>query len=181
MIRCLLGERKSGKSVYIENHVKKMGGRILYIATLPELRMYKEVIKEHQERRPVSWVCIELFKMSAYEMLTYPYGNFRSIILDNLTYYLLFQLYFQRENFLGKCEEGFFSLISRIARNSNTTVYFVDTPVEPYLLVDAYELQVIPGLLNHILTEANAIERYYSDNKICKMTLEEGKRYLFRE
>ena len=180
MVRCLLGERKSGKSVYAENQVRKIGGRILYIATLPELKMYRKVIQEHQKRRPASWMCIELFKMSAYEILTYPYHDFRSVILDNLTYYLLFQVYFQRENFLRMCDGRFLSLIDQVAGNDYTTVYFVDTPLEPQLLVDADETGVIEGLLDQVLNQAVRIERFYSEDKICRMTLEEGKRYLFR-
>lgn len=165
--------------MFIERQTEKTKGGVLYIATLPELKRYRETIRLHRERRPVSWECIELFKMSADEMLTYPYHDFRSVILDNLTYYLLFQLYFHKEAFLQTCDDRFLSLIAQLSGSCHTTVYFVDTPVAPEMLADEDERGTVRGLLNQILNQAVSIERFYSNDKICGMTLEEGKEYLF--
>lgn len=52
MWNCILGERKTGKSVYIENRVKEIDTEALYIATLPNIKRYQSVIEQHKNRRP---------------------------------------------------------------------------------------------------------------------------------
>lgn len=180
MIRCLLGERKSGKSVFIEKRVIKTDNKALYIATLPALKMYEEVISRHQERRPASWECIELFKMSADEMLAYPYHTFQNVILDNLTYYVLFQLYYRKDDFVRECDGRFFSLIDAIAADSYITCHLIDTPIEQSVLSKEDETGIIRSLFSHILDQAAVVERFYSEDMIFRMKMEEGKDYFFR-
>ena len=136
MIRCVLGERKSGKSVYVENQVKEKDEKALYIATLPKLHIYQEIINIHQSRRPSTWECVELFQMSAEEILSFRYENYRNVILDNLSYYLWLRLYFYRNRFVQEYDERVIALFDRIAANNNTTIYFVDTPLHEEVVED---------------------------------------------
>lgn len=178
MFWCVLGERKSGKSVYVENRVKKTDSRALYIATLPELQMYREIIKAHQRRRPASWDCMELLEMSAEEILAYPYQRFQNVILDNLSYYTLFQLCYNREGFLKKYDERFLSLVDRMAEDSGTIIYFIDTPLNQDMFAYEDENGVVRQLFARILDRAAVIERFYSADRVCRIPAEEGKKYL---
>ena len=180
MFWCILGERKSGKSVFVENRVKKTDNKALYIATLPELKMYKEIINAHQKRRPSSWECVELLEMSAEEILTYPYQKYQNVILDNLSYYALFQLCYNKEEFIKKCDERVLALIDRIAADSATTLYFIDTPINQDMFEHEDKNGVIRQLFARILDKAGVIERFYSGGTVCRPTVEEGKKYLFR-
>ena len=179
MLRCLLGERKSGKSVFVENQVKLIDKKALYIATLPDLCRYQETIMAHQKRRLSSWNCVELFKMSIEEMLTYPYNNYQNVILDNLSYYLLFQLYYNEDEFIRQCDNRVFSFINEIAKNDNTTVYIIDTPIYQDVLEEDDKTGIIRRLFTQILDKAAVIERFYDNAVICCMSKEEGKQYLF--
>lgn len=178
MIKVTLGERKIGKSVFIEDQIKKTDKGALYIATLPDLNRYKETIKRHQERRPSSWQSIELFKMTVEEMLTYSYDSYRNVILDNLSYYLLFQLYFNANEFLRECDERFFSLIDAAAEDDNVTFYIIDTPIPQDVLEEDDETGIIRGLFTRILDKAMLIERFYNEDTIARLSLQEGKKYL---
>ena len=160
MFWCILGERKSGKSVFVENRVKKTDNKALYIATLPELKMYKEIINAHQKRRPSSWECVELLEMSAEEILTYPYQKY--------------------QEFIKKCDERVLALIDRIAADSATTLYFIDTPINQDMFEHEDKNGVIRQLFARILDKAGVIERFYSGGTVCRLTVEEGKKYLFR-
>lgn len=176
MFTCLLGERNSGKSVFAEEKIKNEDEQALYIATLPELEMYREMIGRHQKRRPSSWKCIELFKMSMDEILAYPYQNYRNIILDNLSYYLLFQLYYNKDGFWQKCDERVFSLIDRLASDSGTMVYVIDTPIGQEL--SGEEGRAVCRIFTDILDKSVSIQRFFYKDKVIGMTAEEGKAYL---
>jgi len=179
MLRCTLGERKSGKSVFIEEQVKRIDKEALYIATLPDLNRYKETIRAHQRRRPSSWECIELFKMPIEEMLAYPYENYQNVILDNLSYYILFQLYFNADGFLRRCDEKIFSLIDRAAGHDRTMFYMIDTPIHRDVLEEDDETGIVRRLFTRILDKAMIIERFYKEDTVRQMSPEEGKKYLF--
>ena len=179
MIRCILGERKIGKSVYVENYVKEQDEKALYIATLPPIKLYQEIINIHRKRRPLTWECIELFQMSIDEILTFPYQGFRNVILDNLSYYVLFQMQTRKETFIHECDGRIFSLIDKFAADKNTTVHFVDTPIQTEILVLQDENRIIRRLFDDILEKAVVIERYHSKDIIFPMTIEGAKIYFF--
>lgn len=176
MFKCILGERKSGKSVYVEKYIKKMDKHALYVATLPRLTIYEKTIQSHKERRPSSWNCVELFDMSAEEILEYPYQNYQNVILDNLSYYVLFQLYYNKNEFIRKCDGRFVSLIDRIAAESRTTVHFIETPLHQ----DIFEIEngIADRIFSRILEKSVLIERFYDEEKICTLTIQEAKEYL---
>ena len=71
MFQCILGEREIGKSVFVENQIKSIDNHALYIATLPKLDMYQDVIQRHQQRRPSAWDCIELMIMLPEQIFTF--------------------------------------------------------------------------------------------------------------
>lgn len=178
MWNCVLGERKSGKSVYIEDQVKAADGEALYIATLPDLERYKSTIMQHKERRPVSWKCIELFKMSVEEILGYPYLDFRNILLDNLSYFILYNLYFNKERFLEKCDDRIFFLLETLAQTEDTVVHLIDTPVKMNVLYDD-EKGCIVSLFNSIFDRTVKMEKFNNNREIRLLTIEEGKRYFY--
>lgn len=180
MFRCILGERGSGKSVFVENMVKEMDSHALYIATLDKEERYWHIIDRHRKRRPDSWECIELFEMKADEILTYPYWNFRNVILDNLSYYVLLQIYTNKEAFIRECAGRGFSLVRQIAEDKNTMFYIVDTPLrEQEEFLEKDEKQLVRQLFWDILYRAEAIERFYAGEILDRMTAKEGKKYLF--
>ena len=178
MWKCLLGERKSGKSVYIENHIKETDQDALYIATLPELKLYRSAIMRHKQRRPLTWKCIELFKMDREEILDFPYSNYRNIILDNLSYYILYQIYFRWEVFCAKCNEDFLFLIEEFASYDSTTVYFIDTPVNMDVL-DSREQSLVLHFFNTIFEKAGCIEKFENEKMVYTLALDEAKKYFF--
>ncbi len=180
MLRCILGERKSGKSEFVEEQVKGRAGSILYAATLPNLNIYKEVIARHRERRPRFWDCIELFEMTAREIAAFPYPDYRYVIIDNLSYYVLFQRFHNAKVFLRECDERFLSLIDKMAMDRNTTACFIDTPIEEELLKCIDEEGVIRKLFIKILDKSQVIERFYHGGTVCQMSVENGKDYIFR-
>lgn len=177
MFTCILGDRKLGKSIFVEDHIKQTDRNALYIATLPRLKMYEDTIREHQSRRLSSWDCVELFNMSAEEMLIFPYENYRNVILDNLSYYVLFQIYSNKSDFVRKCDERFISLIDKIAMEKNTMVYFIDTPFHS----DIFKIEngITGKLFSRILEKAITIMKFMNKETISELTVEEGKKYLF--
>lgn len=178
MIRCILGERKSGKSVFVENRIKETGQSALYIATLPDLERYQEKIKAHQIRRPQSWQCLELFQLTMGEILAFPYHDYRHVLLDNLSYYLLWQLYYNEEELLRTCDRRIFSFLDKMAAYEHTTFYIVDTPLQRDILEEDDKTGIIRRLFTKILGKAAVIERFVNDNTVYRMNLEEGKQYL---
>lgn len=179
MWKCLLGERNSGKSLYIENYVKETDAEALYIATLPELEIYKPAIIRHQKRRPLTWKCIELFKMNRAEILDFPYTGYRNIILDNLSYYILYQIYFHWEEFRAGCNEDIFLLIKKIASDAAAIVYFIDTPVDMDVL-DSMEQRLVLLFFNAIFEKACSIEKFHNEKKVDTLSVDEAKKYFFR-
>lgn len=176
MWRCVLGERKTGKSIYVENQIKKTNTETLYIGTLPQLKIYEKTISDHQKRRPPSWECVELFRMTAEEILTYPYQIYQHIILDNLSYYMLFQLYSNKDEFVQKCDERFILLIDSLAKEKNTMVHFIDTPVHPDIFED--KTGIICKLFSLILEKAVTIERFYNMDKTRTLNINKAKSYF---
>ena len=181
MFECILGERKSGKSVYVENLVKMKDPNALYIATLPRIKMYQEVISTHQKRRPSTWKCVELIQMSTEDILIFPYLNYKNVILDNLSYYVFFMIYLKKAEFMRGCDQRIFSLIDRIAMDDDTTIYLVDTPIHQDMFEMVDDNGIIKRLFAEILDKAVVIERYYSSEMVFPMTVEEGKSYLLYE
>ncbi len=180
MLRCILGERKSGKSVFAEEQIKKKAVSTLYVATLPNLSIYEEVIATHQKRRPGFWDCIELFEMSVREIGAFPYRDYRYVMIDNLSYYVLFQRYYNADAFLQEWDERFLFLIHKLAADRNTTVYAVDAPMEGGILEHIDEEKIICRLFSKILDESQIIERFYHGGAVRRLTAEEGKKYLFQ-
>lgn len=57
------GGARSGKSTFAEETVKKLGDKVLYIATaIPFDEEMKLRIKKHQEQRPSYWETLEAYK-----------------------------------------------------------------------------------------------------------------------
>lgn len=178
MWNCILGERKTGKSVYIENRVKEIDTEALYIATLPNIKRYQSVIEQHKNRRPSTWKCMDLFRLSAEEIRDYPYLEYKNIILDNLSYFLLYQIYFRKERFLEQCNDNFFALIEMLAQTKTTTVYLIDTPVRMGLLEEDERIW-ITYIFDSILEGAVKLEKFHDDGTTSILTVQESKTYFY--
>jgi adenosylcobinamide kinase/adenosylcobinamide-phosphate guanylyltransferase len=82
------GPNGSGKSARAEQIAIDTGDIVSYIATLPNLLIYQDRIRQHQERRPPSWKLIELSGHLSldWHKLEQIYGQ--TILLDGLAMYL---------------------------------------------------------------------------------------------
>ena len=179
MFWCVLGERGTGKSVFVENRIKEIDNHALYIATLPVWDMYQDVIQRHQQRRPSTWECIELIDMLPDQIFTYPFLNYRNVVLDNLSYFVLYQICTNRDVFLCEFYNRLLSLIGKIAVNKNTTVHLIDTPLRQQDLLEKNEREMIFFFFFAIFHKAEKIERYYKGDILHQITEEEGKNYFF--
>lgn len=179
MIQCILGERETGKSVFVEEQVKKIDKNALYIATLPGWDMYQDVIQRHKQRRPSTWDCIEIMDKPPDQIFAYPFWNYRNVILDNLSYYVLFQICTNENVFFHEFYNGFLSLIDQLSASENTMVYMIDTPLKEWEPLAKDEKEIIYQIFFSILHKAKKIEKYHQGNMVCQITEEEGKDYFF--
>lgn len=180
MLKCILGERNSGKSIFVEEQIKKKDMSVLYVATLPNLTIYNEIIAKHRQRRPPSWDCIELFEMTVPQIMDFPYQDYGQVMIDNLSYYLLFQRIHNENAFIQECDERFFLLIDKIAGNQSMAACFVDTPFNKDILEKVDKQGMIKSLFIKILDKSQIIERFYCQGRVCQLSVKEGMDYLFR-
>lgn len=179
MIRCILGERNSGKSVYAENLVKDHGGNALYVATLPKIDIYKEKIRIHKERRPSDWDWIELFEMPSENIFVYPYHKYENILLDNLSFYVLYQISANPEELLAAFDEWFVPLLDQLEASGYSTLYIIDTPVRPGCFRNEWESEIFQQFFFQILRKADSIERFHKGCPADSLSREEAVNYLF--
>lgn len=179
MLKCILGERNSGKSIFVEEQLKKKNMSVLYVATLPDLTIYNDIIARHRQRRPSSWDCIELFEMTAPQIADFPYQDYGLVMIDNLSYYLLFQRIHNEDAFLRECDERFFLLIDKMAGDESMTACFVDTPFDKDILTKVDKEGMIENLFIKILNQSQIVERFYCQGRVCQLSIKEGKDYLF--
>ncbi len=178
MWKCILGKRKIGKSIYVEKIIKKREGTVLYITTLPELKKYENTIQTHKMRRPDSWAVIDLFKMSIEDILSFPYHNYANIMLDNFSYYLLYNLYFNEWGYISLIETDICRIIDNISIDAKMMVYFVDTPIDLKML-DKYGQQVVFCLYNHIFKCSSTIEWFEREEVQIPLSLNETKKIFY--
>lgn len=90
MIEYLCGLPKCGKSLLAEDAFRKIKGRILYVGTLPRIRLYAEVIRIHQVRRPKEWDLYECTGKPSQDIawLTDALERYDGILLDGASFYL---------------------------------------------------------------------------------------------
>lgn len=115
MIEYLCGLPKCGKSLLAEEAFRKSGGRILYVGTLPRIRLYTETIRIHQERRPKEWDLYECNGEPSQDIawLTDALERYDGILLDGASFYLYRALCYCN---LGESElERFNALLAKAA------------------------------------------------------------------
>jgi len=90
MIKYLCGLPKCGKSLLAERDFMKSGGRILYMGTLPCIRLYAETIRVHQLRRPKEWDLYECTGEPSQDIvwLADALERYDGILLDGISFYL---------------------------------------------------------------------------------------------
>lgn len=91
MLELFLGRAGSGKSERAEDLLRRAGGPTLYVATLPPIAAYEDVIRRHRLRRPASWDLLELVgePREDWERLGRALVGVRNILVDGLSGYLL--------------------------------------------------------------------------------------------
>jgi adenosyl cobinamide kinase/adenosyl cobinamide phosphate guanylyltransferase len=91
VLHLVFGAPQSGKSIFAENIAALYSGSTIYIGTLPGRRRYKELIAEHQNRRPPVWSLIELICDPLVDLpaLRQALSDYRNVLLDGLTFYIL--------------------------------------------------------------------------------------------
>lgn len=115
MIEYLCGPPKCGKSLLAERRFIKDGGRILYVGTLPHIRLYEETICIHQQRRPEEWDLYECIGDPSRDIawLADVLERYDGILLDGASFYLWRALCYYH---LGKGElKQFYALLARAA------------------------------------------------------------------
>lgn len=84
----ITGPPKCGKSIFSESIARSLSSEICYIATLPNILLFSDCIREHQLRRPNSWCLIELLGHLELDMkILYSLKN-KDILLEGLAFYL---------------------------------------------------------------------------------------------
>ncbi len=128
MVKYLCGWPNCGKSLLAEQALASLGGRILYVGTLPNIRAYELVIQLHQTRRPVTW---ELYECSGnpledIQRLTDAMDGFDGMLIDGLAFYLQrAQNYYK----IGMYELKQASKFLKKAAGLPLLLYMVDQPV----------------------------------------------------
>ena len=113
------------------------------------------------------------------QIFTYPFLNYRNVILDNLSYYVLYHICMNRNVFFHEFYNGFLSLIDHIAVSKSTTVYLIDTPLSQWGFLEKDEKELIYQIFFSILHKAEKIQRYYKGDIVCQITEEKGIDYFF--
>lgn len=128
MIEYLCGPPKCGKSLLAEESLKKSGGQILYVGTLPCIRLYMEAIRIHQERRPKEWDLYECSGEPSQDIvwLTDALGRYDGVLLDGVSFYLHRALSYYS---LGKNEVRQFNALLARAAALPVRLILIDQPL----------------------------------------------------
>lgn len=90
MIDYFCGRPHCGKSLVAEQFLSTISGPILYVGTLPDILPYRNIIKAHQQRRPICWDLYECCgdPMTDLSYLSEALERYRGILLDGTIFYL---------------------------------------------------------------------------------------------
>ena len=90
MLHYFCGLPKCGKSLLAERGLAEQGGRVLYVGTLPDIRIYRETIRLHRERRPEDWDLYECTGEPLQDMawLDGALERYDGVLLDGPSFYL---------------------------------------------------------------------------------------------
>ncbi|WP_353893883.1 bifunctional adenosylcobinamide kinase/adenosylcobinamide-phosphate guanylyltransferase [Proteinivorax hydrogeniformans] len=92
------GGARSGKSLYSEEMAKKLGNKILYVATsIPYDDEMKKRIEDHRNSRPDYWETYEGFK-NLHKVLEEKGKDYDGVLLDCITV-MITNLMFSEQNF----------------------------------------------------------------------------------
>jgi adenosyl cobinamide kinase/adenosyl cobinamide phosphate guanylyltransferase len=160
MLIFIFGKPKSGKSLFAEKILSEKEGKTLYIGTLQPKNIYKDIIKNHQIRRPPSWNLIELIgdlkqDKILIEKSLLTYDNF---LIDGLSFYIigLAIIMNNTENKIYKFTKIFASDIS----DKNNCIVIVDSMISIFL--PKYLRNILKNV--HLLIINNSDKIFYVDN-----------------
>lgn len=96
MIYYYCGDPKCGKSERVEEELRKIRGRVLYVGTLPVIQLYQGTILRHKLRRPAFW---DLYDCTGDPLQDIAYlkarvSLFDGVLIDGLAYYIQRALYY---------------------------------------------------------------------------------------
>lgn len=128
MVKYLCGWPNCGKSLLAEQALARLGRRILYVGTLPNIQAYELVIQLHQVRRPDAW---ELYECSGdpiedIQWLTDAMDQFDGILIDGIAFYIQ-----RAQNYypIGKYELEQVCKFLKKAAEAPLLLYIVDQPL----------------------------------------------------
>jgi adenosyl cobinamide kinase/adenosyl cobinamide phosphate guanylyltransferase len=123
MLTFILGVSKSGKSVYAETLVQDEPGSTLYIATLPNILIYEEIITAHEKRRPADWDLLELTGDPSDDLndLRKIIEEYDNILLDGIALYLIRVIELQNES-LSFYKEKLKNIVDVLAQKSGSVI-----------------------------------------------------------
>lgn len=87
LLTLVTGIRSSGKSEYAEGLLARFS-TVVYVATLPPLRIHNDTIRRHAKRRPASWRVVEVSGSVASDFLQIRAGNERAVLFEGFPVYL---------------------------------------------------------------------------------------------
>ncbi len=116
----ITGGARSGKSSYAEEKAKKIGSKVMYIATaVPFDSEMKDRIRKHQIRRPENWVTYEGYE-NLYKIIDEVGQNYQCVILDCVTV-MITNIMFNYPGFsVNKLD---FSIINKIEEHIMNQIY----------------------------------------------------------
>lgn len=128
MIEYLCGLPRSGKSLLAEYALIRGGGRVLYVGTLPRIRLYEEIIYAHQARRPDHWDLYECSGEPSQDIkwLTDALDRYDGMLLDGMSFYLQRALCYYD---IGKMEQSQLRIFLAKAASLPIHLILVDQPL----------------------------------------------------
>lgn len=142
MIEYYCGHPKSGKSLLAEKKLANLGGRILYVGTLPNILLYEAVIQVHRARRPPDWTLYECTGEPTVDInhLNAIMDLYNGMLIDGLAFYLQrASCYYQ----IGKHERNQFDILLGKAASSSIHMILVDQPVPTAQNTIAFACRII--------------------------------------
>lgn len=171
MVHLVLGATRSGKSLYAERELASRPGRSLYVATLPPIALYMDIIECHRRRRPSGWSLVELIgePREDHDLLLSHSAGCDNAVLDGLSFYITRVLTIEPWRLASLAREtiGLLQVLSTL-RN----LLLVDAPCHPSsvapvaAVISAVHCQVI-ATADRMTYVENGIARSLTRSEAC--------------
>jgi adenosyl cobinamide kinase/adenosyl cobinamide phosphate guanylyltransferase len=154
----ITGPNGSGKSDVAEKITATIGGSVVYIATLPNLLIYRERIKRHQKRRPPLWQTMELIGHLSYDIALLNGVSNRNILFDGLSAYISRIVPRNATNQQIRClSQNVFTFLTSIRVSNNNFVIVTNNGKE----ASCYYRDILSELISNISSCADCIIEFF--------------------